>query len=150
MFDDEPGDWLTTNQAAALISRLCPGKPISARAFQKLIYAERQRDIARQPRLHFQPGELMLWDPDNNPRTSRWFAYGDAVERFARRRCEDLPGLESTSLSLREAGARAGVSHETIRKAILRGELPAARDGRRLSIEVNDLDAWAAQQRGES
>ncbi|MCZ7546776.1 MAG: helix-turn-helix domain-containing protein [Anaerolineae bacterium] len=146
MGEDEPGDWLTTHQAAVLVSRLCPEKPISARAFLSVIRAELDRDRTGRPRRHFHTSELMLWDPNDNPITARWFAHVDAVERFARNRQLGRPGLYGERLSLREAAEALGVSHEYVRQLILSGELPAEKDEYEYRIDPAAVEAYRARQ----
>ncbi len=53
---------------------------------------------------------------------------------------EDSPPVRERLLSVREAGNYLSLSHWTVREMIWRGELPEVRIGRRLLVDVRDLD----------
>jgi excisionase family DNA binding protein len=44
--------------------------------------------------------------------------------------------------SIPEAGEYLGRTPWTIREMIWKGKLPAVRDGRRILLDINDLDQW--------
>ena len=53
---------------------------------------------------------------------------------------EDSPPVRERLFSVREAGRYLSLSHWTVREMVWRGELPEVRIGRRLLVDVRDLD----------
>lgn len=55
-------------------------------------------------------------------------------------------------LKLEEAAMKVSMSHWTIRRAALRGEIPFTRIGGRKAIRIaeTDLEAWMAKHRHEA
>ena len=45
-------------------------------------------------------------------------------------------------LDMNSAGQYVGLSYWTIRAMIFRGEIPFIRAGRRILVDIRDLDAW--------
>lgn len=66
---------------------------------------------------------------------------------MATKRSTPPPGQRPTAtqprlLSLRDAAAALSLSHWTVRELIWRGDLPSVRVGRRILVDVRDLDAF--------
>jgi excisionase family DNA binding protein len=57
---------------------------------------------------------------------------------------------QQLAISIRDAAARLGLSHWTLRKFIRSGALPAVRIGRRLLVEPSALERFVAQGRTEA
>lgn len=47
--------------------------------------------------------------------------------------------------TIAQAAQDTGLSQDTIRQAVLKGDLPAKRAGRRILVKVADLEKWIDQ-----
>jgi excisionase family DNA binding protein len=55
---------------------------------------------------------------------------------------QDTPASRARLLSLRDAAVYVALSYWTLRELIWRGELPSVRVGRRVLVDLEDLDSF--------
>lgn len=60
---------------------------------------------------------------------------------------QSTPASRARVLSLREAAGYLSLSHWTLREMIWRGELPSVRVGRRILIDLEDIEEFISSRK---